>query len=269
MPKAPSTKRRNGADEGIEFQGGPFDESSPFEEHERDDAPAEAEETEAKGADDAPDTDALMARIARLEEDNSRHRRTTLALMSQPPQVVLPQQQPQDPALDFSGLPDPYGDPDGYKRGVEERTRNFVQQSVQHATRPRQPAQQGVDPAALWEDFTEEFPEYADQQDRIEFVATKVVQKLQRKGVDAQRYVRAASDEFFQEVDKEYKKVFGKKAKRREDADDDEAEERTETLFSGSRKPFARRKSRDDEDDDPGDMLKEIFEIQRKTGFQH
>lgn len=271
----PSTQRRDTSRVGGPIQHGHVYGSDRDDEDQVISQVDDADEVEE--GDEGDNTSALLSRIAALEGSIERQRKTNLALMAQAP-VAAPPVQMEAPTLDLSNMPDAYSEPDRYQQELSRRTQAYLDRQVQARTAA------GPDVAALqartnalWEDFVEEYPEYADKQDAVQFVASKLVQKMQLRGVDPQRYVFGATEDFFEDVDKEFKKQFGKGGKKRSKAEDvveDDASDadepdtsRVDGLFNGTVKSPKPRKKGKSDDDSPGDYASEMFEVQRKMGI--
>lgn len=117
--------------------------------------------------------------------------------------------------LDLSGLPDPWAKPDEYTKEFNRRQAAVVQDNYrimqEYDTRTRSSRAQSDDRfVTLWEDFKEQNPQFEGKDDQIAFVAQKVAQREVSRGVDPNRYMFQTSGRFFDDVKKEYEKVFGK-----------------------------------------------------------
>lgn len=161
----------------------------------------------------------LQAKIGALEANLRRLERTNTALMAQngtfsPQNSAQPlSQEVSEP--DFSGLPDPVTDGEAYHKEVTKRIsahiRSQMEQDAQaqaaqmEASRSRE---QQVN--SLWGDFEEKYPDLAAHRDLVEVAAISVANKARAKGVDVQRYMFAASDQYIEDVAQEMQKRFGK-----------------------------------------------------------
>jgi hypothetical protein len=266
MANGPTTKRRTKPADEFE-QGDPFN---------QDDFGGDegSEEVQQVGQFDPK---ALLDRINALEGSLERQRKTNLALMSQnPAQNFQPGPGPA-PQLSYEGLPDPVTDPDGYGRAMAERNQRYLTELNQYQAAQQAPQNDLATKAErLWGDFRENYPAYTEEdKDRVDYVAGKVIRKMTSKGVDVNRYVFGASEDFFEDVDKEFQKMFGGKApeKKRpvsEDTDDNfEDDGRTEGFPANRLSPFDKVKSRGETEPSVGEAFAQMAEWQHKTGFVH
>lgn len=164
------------------------------------------------------DVAALEARINSMQAELARLERTNAALMAAPG-TFMPQggdrQAPDEPALDLEGLPDMTIDPEGYHKAVTKRISDNLRASLaqeREQERAQQSEQQalGAKVEALWSDFEEKYPDLAEHKDMVELAATSVAQKAAVKGLDVQRYMFGASEQYLADVAGEMKKRFGK-----------------------------------------------------------
>lgn len=167
-----------------------------------------------KGADDA-----LLGKIGAMEAELAALRRTNTALMAQNGGYTAPaggSLAPQkEVEADFSGLPDPVTAPEEYQKEVAKRISAQIraQQEQENAARAAQQDAQASRDAqvnALWSDFEEKYPDLAAHRDIVEVVAVSVANKAKAKGIDVQRYMFAASDQYIEDVAAEMKKKYGK-----------------------------------------------------------
>lgn len=230
-------------------------------------------------------------RIARLEAAlDAMQRRadeqeaTNVALTTRTTQP----QAPQPPAaLSFEGLPDPVEDPKAYGEQLQSRIDQMIQSRMQYDRDLR--AHQGAQTQTkdvLWEDFSEAFPDYAADEERVGFVTQKVLKRAAARGLDTDRYMLGNSNRFFRDIVKEYNNVFGepetadddedfepepkprRRTQRRAQDDDYEPRGRTGGILGGMDGGAGRQpRGRTPTDEGPGDMIKEIQEIQRKGGY--
>lgn len=212
-----------------------------------------------------PDLTALQRQIAELEAGRKQDQRNLAALLAQPSYA---NQRPMvNTELDTKGLPDPIQEPDAYAREMTRRMNQAIEARQQVAQYEQaQQQSQAAKVNALWEDFSEKYPDYADKYDQVEFAARKVVSKAQAKGMDVNKYMFGASGIFMEDVASELEKVFGSRA---EDTDtdpepeDDGSDDGSVGVFGGSAsggKPVAPQV-------EGGDMFDDLKEWQIKTGF--
>ncbi len=226
------------------------------------------EKNETKKAEPSTEVDALVARLDRLEQDNRTLQQSNLALMSAPKPVYDPGPPPIVEPVQ-ADLPDPVSDPAAYNAEINRRMDARIDSVVASVTQQFETKQQGTSRVdALWDEFAESHSEYAENQDRVEFAATKVVQRAQKKGVNLDTYMFTTSDQFFSDVTKEMDKTFPKADPKPAEGDpkppEDGEELRTGGIFGGAEsgsKPAASEK------DTGGDLLTDLQDLQKASGF--
>lgn len=230
---------------------------------------SDAGETKDVKKAEQPDVSALLEQIKGLNDRVERAERTNFALMQQPPAAAAVIPERKAPQLDLKGLPDPSVDPEGYARGVLERTQQVVTAQVQDYTtsqRGELDRQKAADD--LWARFAKTHEEYAEDQEKVEFAAQKVAGEAKSRGMDLQRYMFGpGSEQFMSDVARKMDEVFGKPGGGKDPDEEDEGsdEGRSTSIFGGIEsggRPGARGRQ-----EDAGDMLKDLREMQRKTGF--
>lgn len=228
----------------------------------------EPEKTQDAGADQAKLLADLQKQIGDLQADLDQQRKANLSLMAQPI-VTAPVQEPT--TVDLKDLPDPTLEPEKYAAEVANRTTRYIGQVQQAQTaRQQQTQQQNGRVEALWEDFAEKYPEWAERADQVEYAATKVAQRAAQRGVDVNRYMFGASSTYMQDVHKELEKVFGKIEASADDVDDDGAPDDRTAGFIGGQDSGGRAAKGED---NPAarfqqhSMFNDVQEWQRKTGF--
>ena len=201
-----------------------------------------------------------------------------MALSSAAPTV---RDSPKPPTLNLENLPDPVSDPKEYGKVLGERTAIYNRELNEHYTATQQQQTQGVSSAQLWEDFAEEYDAYAQDQEGVEFATNKVIATAKRRGLDISKYMFANSDRFFRDVVKAYDARFGKpegddnetmetrdihqrRPAKRQEQEDDRDEGRTQGIFGGQESGSQGRAPRPPQ---PGDMLKDLQDMQRKSGY--
>lgn len=234
-----------------------------------DEPKAKKQEPEAKPV----DVDALVARMDRLEQDNQTLTQSNIALMSSPRQPYAPVAPvvAEKKVTLTDGLPDPVSEPEAYGRELEARIADKID-SVVSKVNAAQEAQKSSSSRieALWSEFADHplYKEYAQNADWVEFAATKVAKRAQQKGLNIDTYMFTTSDQFFKDVASEIDKTFPKKEEEGKPLPKapkvEEEELRTSGVFGGvesGSKPAA------DKDEDPGDMLKDLEDLQRKSVY--
>jgi len=235
------------------------------------------------------DVSALLGQIKALSERVDKAERTNMALMSQPvggtesfqPNQEQKQQKP---------LPDPTLDPDAYAEAVRARIMGETQQLIDNSRQQYNTNQQGErDISDLWTDFGKQYADYAENEDRVEFAAGVAARKAKARGLDIRKYMFQGREQFFSDVVKIMDDTFGKSGndddagdtgeddfdyeqnnrnqttrKRKATNTDDDNDGRTAGVFggleSGGRPVNTNREQK-------GDMIKDLQEIQRKSGF--
>lgn len=243
---------------------------------------AESGEAEAKDPNEA-----LVARLDAMEKTNkglqeqlAGSQRHLMSLMSTPvrPAATAEPKPPAPVQVSVEGLPDPITAPEAYAKALNERISGaittgiegrieYAEASRQHKASSQAGHQERAD--ALWEEFRETYPDLAEDETLVEVAVRRVSQRAQRRGVDLDTYMFRTSENFMADVAAETRKVQEKykKADKPEPkpgegqgAQDDPG--RTGGIFGGvpaSGGPAA--------PDAEGDMVKELQDVQRKTGF--
>jgi hypothetical protein len=202
------------------------------------DQPAEEKTPAQQTVDTNATVETLKAQIAQMQSELAISNREKLALMTQAP-TVQPQMRPTD--VDLKGLPDPVTDPEKYAQEIAARTRQALANEQHNAQQIKAAEGSQADKLnALWADFKEANPGYADES-KVRYIAQELAQKAQARGRDVQKYMFLTADTFFGDVTKLYDKTFGKPAGGVEaepsDEDgsllDDEAEVRTQGIPGG------------------------------------
>lgn len=214
-----------------------------------------------------PTTADLMKQLADMQARQDALERANLALtQTVPTQVSQPRATGKEP-VDLKGLPDPAFDPEGFSKGLQERVteqmNRYVDGKLEEQNTARRTAQTETDKYnILWEDFAIAHPELADDMDQVEIAATLLAKDAQRRNIDVQRYMFGNSPRFIEDVAKKHAALFGNKQEAA-GGQDEEPASRTGGIFGGlegGNRPAAQRPA-------PGDMIKDLHDIQRKTGY--
>jgi hypothetical protein len=191
------------------------------------------------------------------------------------------------PQLNLENLPDPVADPKAYAAEIATRTLGFQNTLTAYEARKRDaltPKPMG-DPDAVFADFADQYPEYAQEEERLAFVTAQVSKKLSKRGVDVQKYLYQHTDQLFADLLKEYDAVFGKPGEeldgedgeieaapaprqrqrraRNPEIEDDEGDGRTEGIL-GNQEPGTRQAGNTPR---PGDLIKDLQDMQRQSGY--
>jgi hypothetical protein len=228
--------------------------------------------------DTGPSVAELMKQLGDQQRRIDEMERTNLALsMPVKADVAI---LPKEPVINFTGLPDPIVNAQAYAEEMAKRMQAYNAELAAFHTAKQAAQPQPVNYDVLWEDFTATYTDYADDPEGIEFATSKVMKNMQRRGVDPQRYMIQNSDKFFRDVVAAYDERFGKPgedvepepAKRgrpstrdegRRPEEDAEAN-RTGGIFGGVDGSSSGRTPRAPP---PGDMIKDLQDMQRKTGY--
>lgn len=218
----------------------------------------------------------LMEQLKGLQTRIDSTERANLALSTASPTVV---QEPKEPTFSLDGLPDPIDDAKGYAAELASRQAKYQGELQNFYTQKQNNTAAQTDNAgALWDDFKEQFGDYAEDMEGVEFATLKARNAAQRRGLDLNKYMYQNSDRFFRDVIKHYDARFGKpgeeeddvdvapaprrKAKRMSDQDEDDG--RTSGVFGGL---DASGGNRVPKAPPVGDMIKDLQDVQRKTGY--
>ena len=240
---------------------------------------------------DEPTIAQVMERLGALSqriEDSERQSAVTDTFRGQPAAspAVFNEAIPQ---MNLDNLPDPVSNPKEYGAAIAAATLKYQNDLSGWENRRQQavtPPKLG-DPDAVFEEFAEQFPEYVENEERITFATAQVSKKLAKKGIDVQKYLFTKSPQLFKEIIKTYDDVFGKPEGLGEDGDatgdepvtptrpkprqvqaaDDDAnddEGRTEGIFGGGEPGAGPARGAAPK---PGDLIKDIQDMQRKSGY--
>lgn len=193
----------------------------------------------------------LEAALKELREKREEERNDLL--LSQPSnngwQSQVNEQQPVYLDPKTIALPDPALDPDGYANAVQRRAEVAIENSRNKEERTKK-FETDIDnkTKALWEDFEYEYPDYSDNRERVDYVATAVVKSAVAKGIDINRYMFGSGrNRFMKDVAKKYESVFGEPETDEDDYEDTRRSNRSEARASNRNRASNRSRSEDDE----------------------
>lgn len=217
-------------------------------------------EPENKG----PTVEQLQAQIADMNRKFDTMERTNLALMTQAPQIE--QRQQQQTQVKDADLPDPTLDPVGYSKAIEARADRRINDFITDQRTKSDEASKGKQEyETVWNAFSTKYEDYAGDNDKLEFVTTRVLNDAKALGIDPKKYMTVSRERFFDDVVKKYDDVFGKpEGDGEETTQRDEPAQRTMGIFGGldsGGKPVASGK------DQAGDMITDLQAMQKKSGF--
>jgi hypothetical protein len=199
-----------------------------------------------------------------MEKDMSQLRATNMALMSAAPQTTTV---PTVKEISTADLPDPVDDPEGYTKELNARiadtlnshaeVRKFEQTQAATATSQQE---------ALWGAFKEQFPDYADKYDQVQFVAEKLVKEAVAKGLDPQKYMFQNQSGFIADVGSRLQEVFPVAATNDDSDSDDDADTTTAGIPGGLESGGKITTKAKAEEDAGTDMMDEIRDFQKAFG---
>lgn len=214
----------------------------------------------------------VLARMERLETENQSLRTTQTALMTRQPAPAAPVAAEPPKTITFENMPDPTKDAKAYAEEVARRieARDAL---ARKADSDRNAATQTANQRAegLWAQFKTDYPELADEPDRVKFIAGQVAQEAHAKGVDLNTYMYTTRDQFMEDVAAKYITVFGD-PEEGEDGNEDAApaEGRTAGIPGGLESGGARSagpKGGEDPRKPKTDMITDIKTMQKASGY--
>lgn len=218
----------------------------------------------------APTVEELQAQLRDMDKRFTELQRSNAAMSMDMTPKSLPELKP--PTLDLSNLPDPSLETEAYnKRFAKVMEKYNTDLLSYHREIDKRDAEKrsDIDRKAdlLWSDFKSEYPDYAANEDRAEFAIQKVATRLRNSGVDVQRYMFSNRSQFMREVASTMDTVFGAP----QGGDEEVAEVGEDTLVQrtagipvhGAPMPKVKPTNKQLQ----GDMITELQEVQRKTGF--
>lgn len=246
----------------------------------------EKEEPQAKEPQFEENSPDLLAQIATLRQQIETMERGQMASLQAPPVVSDPG---QSPTLNLEGLPDPVLDAKGYTQGFAQRLLSH-QDAVRdwNSKQNEGKTSQSGQLEQLWTDFGETYGDYANADTKqLEFAVKTVTDRAKSRGIDLNRYMLGTRERFFGDVAKEFDRTFGAPG---EDNGEDEVDTTPQRRPSRPRTKVARRELGEDNGDGrtagifggsesgggpargrqqatPGDMLKDLRDLQVKGGF--
>lgn len=244
------------------FSGGPVRPDIEF-----DDNSLLAGETKQTAAPDyAAQLATLQATMQRLEEANSNLQRTNMALMGQSVVQQQPQFGPTEVSLD--NLPDPVTNPKEYAQAIIQRGDAVLQTRAQQQNwqqQQQQDMQTKLD--NIWEQFGTAYKGYAGNPDLVEAAATKAVQAARAQGIDPNKYMFAATPQFFADTVKVLEGWGIKGEAGEEDEVDDKPTQRTSGIPGGIESSGKLTTAADPDDAGIPSLMDELKAWKMKTGF--
>ena len=209
----------------------------------------------------------LMKQIGAMNERFEQQQQVMQQLMASPV-PYSPNHQEPTLAPKTDELPDPALDPQAFGTTLQERILAGVKQLMEaNQTKNIQQQAQQSRADTLWDEFSDQYPDYADNPERMEFVAQTIARRAKDRGIDIDRYMFVTRDRFMKDLTKEYDNVFGNPVE-----DDDGSKEpdegdagRTGGIFGGLES--GGRMASGSADEGKTDMIKQLQEMQRKRGI--
>ena len=172
---------------------------------------------------------------------------------------------PAAPTLDYTKLPDPVEDKDGFARGVLEQTQAIVAHQTQEASKEAGVAnslQQQLD--SLWGKFQDDYEDLADYPEYVEVAAREEVSKANARGISSDQLIRRNSDSFMKSVAANVRQKVEKLTERLGHKKKPEDEGRDEGLSGGSHEIPS---GAEDGAGKLGSMTQDIKNLQKDSGF--
>ncbi len=254
----------------------------------------------AEGGKPAPDDrddriEALTQQIAGLTKGFETLQSTQMALMTVPrasePAVaaVAAPATPGAGKMSVEGLPDPVVEPEKYATALNERIQRSISEGMASLAGSHDAAQDDRRKLhdrteVLWADFAKAYPDYAEEEQRVAIAAEQVARRAGQRGMDLNQYMFNMSPQFFQDVDKEMKALWGEPKVAGEDEGDTgkaadaprhptaaqaaEAADRTGGIVVGGPAAGGETKTKEaaEEAADTG-IIGDVIEFQKKSGF--
>lgn len=213
----------------------------------------------------------IQATLERLEQEN-RDLRERLYRPDPSPAPAVP---PPQPKFDLQGLPDPVQDLDGFRRDLETRVNGYVQHATATSVQQvREETSSATEAERLWAEFQRNYPDWAKYEELTSSVASQLVNRVKARGGDPKKYLFQDSKTFYSDLDRELRSKYGALLTPEEAEEEDERraadlmgedDGRTAGLFGGQES--GGRPSAPKPGQESGDMVKDLQDLQRKTGF--
>ena len=237
-------------------------------------APAESAEPTAKD---------LLARIDAMSGEMADLRTANQRLQNAPLMASTSQSYQVDPSrlkLDLTGLPDPVDNLTEYQTKLAERINGVIEArtyAVQADIYEQQSNQQEAE--RLWNGFSAKYEDWAAYPDLVGTVATQVAAEARASGVDVRRYMGINTEQFYADIAARLQKSYGKLIEEEEEEEEvkpgptsrtqpggvapEEETHRTGGISGGLESGHKSSSG----PAGPGDMVKDIQDLQRKSGY--
>lgn len=202
------------------------------------------------------DVSALLAKIDALSG-------TVNALASRPSYSPAPVQAAAAPSAPQWDWADPGLEPDRFAATLAAYTNYTIEQREANQRREAEAIQaQRNATNQLWNDFSSQYKDYAEKQDQIGYAYQRVQGRLAQQGYNVAEYAALHKNDLFKAVAAEYDAVFGSPNKPAPAAEEDDSN-RTAGIFGGFEDGGRPAKGKEP----AGDMIKDLKDIQRASGF--
>lgn len=209
---------------------------------------------------------ALQAQIAAMEGRIAATARANAALQSQ----ATTDMPPVKPTIDYNQAPDPVDDKNAYTKfmlDAQNKMLQYEKDMLVYEQRRGQAAAQKT--SGLWSNFKTKHDDYAKDEERLVIATQQVIARAKQAGMDTDRYMHASSDQFMEDVTKEYDRLFGKPGEKPGADDDEEGDDDTSLEMLGGGVGGATTGARGKAPPQRyGDLSQEVLAWQEKTGFR-
>jgi len=172
------------------------------------------------------------------KEERTFLQNTILELSQRPPSVAAPAAaalKPVPTELDFSDLPDPVEDKEGFYKKLGSSVSDYINQhtvATTNAVTNQQATQNGL--ADLNNRFSRDYKELSQKPAIFHAVVAQEVKKIQNRGVNAQQVMFADPDKFLKTVATTMRNELGIEEGEEDDGNDDD---NVANLKPGKKKP--------------------------------
>lgn len=202
--------------------------------------------------------------------------------------------EPKDVRFSLEGMPDPITEPEKYAAEMQTRINaTFEARQAAHNQSLEAANSQQAQSNALWSQFSEMYPDWAEDQEKVRFAAEAVINAAKAKGLDTEAYITTFSAQFCKDVAGKLEQTFGPLDVEgdEEDAGDDDFGDGFEENGYEDEIPRSRKAKQDSQEDEDGrtagifggmesggapargkqekksDMITDLIEVQRRSGF--
>lgn len=228
------------------------------------------------------DSAELLARISRLEEQNTALLESQRRSLAAPADAGRSKPDYKAVKLDLTKLPDPIEHQAEHAAELQRRIDAYVQAKTADVKQElTEQNNQSTQAAQLWNGFKAAHPDWAEHEELVGTVAARVTQRAAAQGLDPQKYMFNSPQLFYadivKELDAKYKPLIADKGdegegegdpapepKAKKTAGQEDDAGRTAGIFGGLEsggKPAAPGKP------PAGDMIADLHAMQRKSGY--